>query len=666
MNTMKMPADTRHLDQADIDLSLQQKIDALLSSDENTPPSAERSAVAVLLSLRLPIIEAIQVFQKHSWIVAWIIMLIENDDENETDDVEKQLYVRLAAQVLGHVPSVAASADLAKILMRQLDAKSLLSAPISAFDIDIVSNLSIYLDSVQGDEVFMREQALTSVWKRWSGSVTASTLPVNSKDLIDNAAQETMHSWYQVLEQLLHQQSAAESSSTEEEVRTMWNDQVMTLLQAHLSRVTLTTSSCFQLMLQYWLSKEQQREEKQHQVQIASILLECLLVTMTAPLDDTKDDLLQSPLLKNHAPDILHLITACLISTSKESDQLRVLAWTCVSQILDTINGWQWLLQEAATSDRWTRNLAKPKHGKAQHLCTTLRLASGEYKIQLGRSHPQIDTLVATSQVLVRGLDFMVHLLDSGNESLLGDSDSILHVRFSFREGLDACVQYLCFESSDKETSSDVLLIVIRLFAALLSEFLEFEDNEQEVQKPGNKKQQDLTTTRHQPIQVLPALRQALDLRGLELQQSLLPALLTVLVASEEDENRINQLKASDILGDPLTSFLCAFFEFGSNIMQVDLAAQVIEQWYEMVTSVDCNVTETHSLQDSIYNWIEAILKSPANIEQDDATVAVALGSAVAYYVTLQGEERPTGPHAHVLERALKFCSICQSESGFV
>jgi hypothetical protein len=635
---------------------VREKVARLLSTQVPLAPHFSERCLSALLLISRSTQPIDDIFQQHDWLVRWIEALIE---QNESSQDLRELYIRLAAQLLGRISEKSGDTDkqLALVLLHQLDSRLSLSVPISAVDVDLVSNVAIWMERT--NDAALLDSAMNSIWKRWSeGHTRKGSSSSSSSSLNDNPADEDLTPplmMAKVLDQVLSESSMVDS---DESLTIVWDDEVMRVLRCNLHRLSQPT--CFTRILHWWLF-DKLREGDLHRFSLAAILLHSLSVIMNSNK--------QSSFLRSKSVELSQLIQACIISTHARSDTLRGYAWTCLVRLVELL-GWDWLFLETNT---WTRNLSdnemmKGALGSAAVFCAFLRLASGEFKIQLGRvaeetnaSRTCLDILNGTSQFVAIVLDYMTKLVDS--DSLTLNSSAVVHIRLSLREALDSCVQFICLDSTNTHPI-EVELMVVRLYSTLLIEFLNFdgEDLEQTDEVPLNSMEEQ----RQQPIQVFPAMRQALTFREPALQQSTLSALVTVFASCEGDVFRIQCIQRYELLGQSLVSFLKSFFAHRSNTEGVDLAAQVTELWYEISMETTDTAIEVSGLQDSICDWIESIMQSPSTLKQTEEEVAIALGSAVGCYVTLQGDTRPNEPQASTIERALKFCAIIESETGFV
>jgi hypothetical protein len=398
---------------------------------------------------------------------------------------------------------------------------------------------------------------------------------------------------------------------------------------------------------------------------------------------------------------ILQLFLACMVSASPD-DNLRGHAWFALSSLVsDGAAGWDWMVLAHAADDgppgRRRRSCAGPPRrsslGQASKLCALLRMASGEYKIQLnhrlyGATTTRTNTTVAGAasggeassardrgdrgnvvdgcgRFLALSLDFLARSVDraeqeedgeeaedsSGNEhdnqgvvvAPLSNA-AILHVRKSLREAL-TCTAHFCSELTDFDPTFD--LTVIRLFGALLSEFDIFLDRQHDEDDEHNS--------------ILVAVRVALRVvRDRDACEGLWPGLLMIFASSEGDESRILILK-------PYLSDLVGFFEFwwsstssfiqnswsDVNVEVIECSWNVLELWHDMVVRTGV-VVQVDEIKRGIVESLSTLLGRASDRQHDGSRIVKAVSSAVWSYLVLQGDEKPNEPDSSIIQHSVE------------
>lgn len=484
-------------------------------------------------------------------------------------------------------------------------------------------------------------------------------------------------------------------------------------------------------------------------------LQELLLLPVVAAdslkrVGDDDDNVVDSSSLscnRSTAQNVFQLLLACIVSpeqqaalplaaaaaaddddhqnnTDKQQPQqqpnnrvLRPLAWTCLTNLLQSEKiGWDWLLLMETT----TKSSSSSSSNQGRHLTTLVRLAVGEWKIQLGyylvagddsehgkasckqqEKEEDCETLILVcGQFIVQTVQFVAQLAEGhGNDDSkrraalpLLSATNITHLRRSLDEALDAAVQYLGLHPEQHGRVPQVDACVIRVLGSLLTEMNVFDQQQRRPQKQSRQQlphQQDQDDNDESDNATLHALRIALELttksnkntskdssggggEGVWLQEhegyhALLPSLAYVLASAEGNEHCVQLLKDYNVLDrDILPPFLHSFWNqqrhenLETFASVVPWCCQVIELYVGLVT-----VVETEMLQADLIAWIRRVLpqlplslSSPASCEQQQVFVT-SLESVVSCYVTLQGETQPPEPDFSIIQQALETCARC-------
>jgi hypothetical protein len=560
------------------------------------------------------------------------------------------VFTRLVAQLTDRMPSdqlAKTIQELSEALLVCMGQRTVQRIPLSAADVEIASSMNVWFEIA--DETVV-DTALTALWERYQSvlepAIVGDKFSVESSETI--SAQDTM---IKTLTTLLDDRLNPESAN-EEDLWKSWEIEAVALFLEQGMRVAQDKVPAFWLpALQWWLQTNKSTSNGKRPLKEtapappfvnrdsarcswAQILLLC---TRSMALVSSFQDQLAKDV--SFAVSLQRLVLTCVVSV-QDSDRLRSIAWSTCATLIEYCD-WEWLLVTSQEN-------AKPSTlGRAASLCALLRLAVGEWKIQLGLlvsteahapSEERVLLVQACAQVIVHAVFFVVEMADRMDAAdsatpLPLSADALVHIRKSLEEALNLSVQYL---GLTERRLASVDGPAVRVLAVLLSEFDVFEKHVTTKElEDGN--------------EILQALRVALDIHQVECQEDLLPCLAAVLTSSEGDESKVALLEEYELLDEPLVGFLEAFWNQAASLSSTQSACQVIELW-----SAAARIADVSRLLQCIVGWIKRNLEqsSPPSDE-----LKTALSTAVACYVTLQGDERPGEPDAMVLQRALEFCA---------
>lgn len=375
---------------------------------------------------------------------------------------------------------------------------------------------------------------------------------------------------------------------------------------------------------------------------------------------------------------VLGMILIHLKSTASDDnvDNLR-LAWTTCAAWIDRLQGVEWMfvsesalspVPSAARSSRKSLELMSP-------FCALMRLASGEWRIQLGyrltlredgsgedvqsvhAKERDTATLHACAQILAILVTYLGEVAeameDSGRRAKQHlSAEALLHLRESLESTLQVTANYLCQLAKLTSTPrlDDEDSVTIQLLGTLLTEFDVFDAHE------------NLDTD-----EILIAISFAMQhCKDFKAQEQLLACLLGIMEVAKDDSYRVLLLKEHGLIGNNMLSFLQLYW---ANIMDVTAtslrsvpwACHVTEAWLSILTEnmsdIRIQVVPSQITQE-IIEWIRSVLefteKSRA-FSKDE--VQHALNAAVGCYVTLHGDTPPSDKEAQILQRALDFCA---------
>jgi hypothetical protein len=665
---------------------------------------AERNVVALVLLTRLEAPHASHVLFRHPDLIQFCRRLValpsprpegcpkQEDGPPRTSSptspstTARVLYTRLVAQAFAAcLAEVGAGSDQEKLLSEvgslflEKSAGGTTTERFSALDVDLVAVLTAFLPSCR-DSATM-DALLLALWRRaavvldqdWSMAQKKRTDLVGNKEPVtpDELLEATLGS-------ILDQNSAWAIDSDEDFCGSfeIWQIQAGRIFLDHGTRLPPSGQrpSFVVPMLEWWLRRRgKDHKAPEYYPDVGSspspwphVLLQCIQQNKEGFRDVNTDPKLASEVLK--------LVMACVVNVTAD-DNLRGQAWFSLSSLMSAV-GWDWMLVAGVTgSSRKSGSLAL---GSATKLCAILRMASGEYKIQLNhRLYGSAATATAESRAdrdslaeeccrfLALSLEYVAQLADridvedddDENDSGEGDgkprSDpvqpslsnaAILHIRKSLHEALICSAEY-CIERTSFGTECD--LCVVRLLGALLSEF----DIFLECRQSG-------ADDEHSILNAIQAVLRGVRDRGA--CESLLPGLLMIFASGEGDEDRAAALK-------PYLADFVGFFEFWwssaasqagddlgvVNVESIECGWNVLELWHDVVAQTGV-VVEVGAIQREIVHFLTSILDRSADGLGDDSSRTVnAISSAVSSYLVLQGDVAPCEPDASAMRRAV-------------
>jgi hypothetical protein len=700
---------------------LRGKIEKLLVSPRSKKPSfydcygAERNLVALVLLTRLEAPHASHVLLRHPDLIQFCRRLVavpsapcqqEEGRPKQEDDPPRSsssrsptttahvFYSRLVAQAFtACLAEVGAESDqetllseVGSLLLELLEkrASGTTTERFSALDVDVVAVLTASLPSCRDSAVI--DALLLALWGRaaivldqdpskaeakWTGPSSDDGKKKEGKEPVtpDELMEATLGS-------ILDQNSAWAIDSDEEFCGNfeMWQIQTGRIFLDHGTRLPPQGQrpSFVVPMLEWWLRRKNDHKAPKYPDVSSSpspwphVLLQCIQQNTEGFRDVNSDAKLASYVLK--------LAMACVVNVTAD-DNLRGQAWFSLSSLVSAV-GWDWMLVAGGTGS--SHISSSSALGSAAKLCAILRMASGEYKIQLNhRLYGSAATATAESRAdrdslaeeccrfLALSLEYVAQLADriddedgdDENDSGEGDgkprSDpvqaslsnaAILHVRKSLHEAL-ICSAHYCIERTSFGTECD--LCVVRLLGALLSEFDIFLEC-----------RQSDADDEHSILNAIQAVLRGVRDRGA--CESLLPGLLMIFASGEGDEDHAVILK-------PLLADYVGFFEFWwasaarqasddfgrVNVQSIECAWNVLELWQDVVAQMGV-VVEVGAIQREIVHFLTSILDRSADGLGDDSSRTVnAISSAVSSYLVLQGGVAPCEPDASAMRRAV-------------
>jgi hypothetical protein len=656
------------------------KIQAILQEKPDkaeAPHANERYLVALVLLTRLHDAGLyVTVWDSHPELVSFCngLLLVPAPEPvkglrggrgSDTDGGESlELYARLVAQLVGRMPPSRLAKcvqDLSRALVTVLDQRREQNAVLGAVDVEIVSSLNVWFELLEDDSITLLDGVLTTLWERYFGLMRVKSTKAKAATAASDS-QSAQGMMNRTLTKLLDDGVESDPSHEEPDLWKSWQVETTAIFLQQGMRVGETKVSSFWMpALQFWLQSELSSKKLGSKKNTETFLPQITLATRRswaqillvcarnmALLTSFQIKLKQDVTLDK---DMARFILTCVASVQgSDSDWLRSTAWSTTATLLQSC-GWEWLLVGAVTTSSSSQDVKKSDFGKASSLCTLIRLAVGEWKIQLGLlvdesctlSEERLLLVEACAQVLVEAVNFVVQMANRMDEfedddcdnkdraSLPLSADALIHLRQSLDEALHLAVQYLGL-AEQRVLSVDGP--VVRVLGTLLREFDAFEQKKSAEDQEGN--------------EILQALRVALDIHDVECQEELLPCLVVVLASSEEDESKLTLLEEYELLDEPLVRFLESYWKQTTNLSSIEYAYQVIAKWSSMA-----HISDTSGLLECIIGWIDrngnALESSPRSNE-----LTSALSTAIGCYVTLHGEKEPGEPDATILQRAIQ------------
>jgi hypothetical protein len=414
--------------------------------------------------------------------------------------------------------------------------------------------------------------------------------------------------------------------------------------------------------------------------------------------------------------DVLQLLLASVVATEPSEvdvvalDALRTTAWSCVGCILAGFGGESFLSSREEASSRW---------GIARPLCTILRLAVGEYKIQwtllldqeeelelrepndkatspalLVNSEgamlptlPQWTILESCAETIVATVRFLMRLADQiddvvpvarivgisgdGNEAINLPPEAILHMQQSIQDAHLVTMQCLLHAGFPVRDTNEILTHihnVIYIFAMVISEIDVFLVSTWKVAASSVK----MSDARGGPIAVsvsqqLQAVYVSIShhvIRDIykddvDLHVMVASCLLKVLASAEGDSDLICLLRESNILGESLVSFMDRCFRC---CMNMNHASSVVDLCDIMELSVrlgERNSDLSFRYQSFIIEYLRHNLSDFDHLNpQPFSEEAFRAFHALAQcYISLQNDGEVPVLHASILQSVLELRS---------
>jgi hypothetical protein len=642
--------------------SMKQRMEILLQQGDDSSSAAysqERTLVAWILLSRLADDELDNTWQEHAtslfipWATHWLPEACQ--ESPETCD----LYLRLVAQVTGRLeefPSV-----LGKSLFQVWQQRPLASPMVH---VDVLSSLQVWME--QDTAEAEASGVLGTIWNHYARHVhvqppeetenTKKEEPQPPKD-IDDSDDKDWKVLGQTLESILNDASSVQPKNA----MNAWHETILGMIQSYSQ----------DLLPDFMLGSVLEWMATQSSSLLPSIRMGwhewfLTLIQTRVPYDEPlRRILLQPSNASNLTSYMTQLLLAHIVSPDPTHAATRALAWQATVVLVESC-GWNWMLQ----TDSKTASSAL---GAGTHLCTFVRLASGEWRIQLQQeastsndnnasAWQQATGLAlghACARLLLGVVQYCAQLEDSPHRMPLS-SDALMHLKQSLQDALWTTVEYLQEGEEDDAETKSFTLIATQLLGTLLTE----------VDVWSYQETNDEDGDSSSPVQgILACLKTSMFL-GDHSQENYaiwLPGLAHLLGNAEDDPSRVAQL----------TGMWEPFIEFLQNYWQRDDDSETSKLAERLDDSVAwaCSCTEyivalhgtERRLALAIVEWIQQVLAkvetSRQELHNDKAlfqTLQSYLSLAIGCYMTLsQGQDKEPGKHeSRVIFRALQLCEV--------
>jgi hypothetical protein len=677
----------------------------------------ERYLVAWVLLTRLDQDDLDRAWKEHHTVLesfAIDLLRIDEDEEEEEEDkppqqqrheVELYLYLRLVAQVTARLTdypgalgqaifkawkttstSSSTAHDDSSPSADTVDIDFSIDLHISNTNMDVCTSLDKFLESdpAMADELGIVEY----IWKIYINTTPSLLLDTNADPGADPSTAKT------TTEPHKQQEATTNKNDTKEEQE--WNLMGQTLTSLlNKTHTDYSITAWHELILGLVQS---------HGTELwPDGLISSLLTWMAQPPPTVRPalrvawhewflSLVQARLLQNNptfrllllkdpksVQQLQHLLLAHVISPDGDP-ALRAMAWQTVVALVET-SGWNWMM---TTQQQQQQQQPGNTLGKATLLCTWIRLASGEWRIQL-QTPPDSALWQATALPVGHGcarllqsvVQYCVELssstVDPGASSSSSCSmplshEALLHLRTSLEQALWTTTEYLSISTSSPEERTSLFHVALSLLGTLLME----------VDIWDLLGQNNNITTTNRPQSPEPILECLQTILGDAQDPSLLPGLVHILGDAEDDAEKQGQLQALGIW-EPLLEYLEWYWHCEWVDESVAWACPCTELW-----AAGASPAQRRRLSLAVLAWIQHVLQQQPQPQQmvvsssdaEDTTSTSSssqqqganhtttnipkshLSLALGCYMTLS-QDRAEAPKEHesrVILRALQWC----------
>ena len=535
----------------------------------------------------------------------------------------KPQYLQLVCRLVARLEAGTVGTVLFQLLLNTLSERIQDEAPLADFDVDLILALN-----TSAKEQYVNE-LLDTLWQRLyqlrMGRAEKETL--KEKEMLRVDTQTALKNTSLNGDWKLVHDTLDALLTTDEDLMTSLHQAVLATFMKHGMQTcaSITIPSWYKAMV-LWVTDKERRPPPSLLSQWQGVMLQCTEQLTVHFSKDLQELLLHS---KSISTALIQLILFYIASSAPQNDpNLTALAWTTLAVMVEAF-GFNWMMLPGSGS-----------LGNATSLCTILRLATGEWRIQLGRvsvdepSEGNTNIILdSCGRVIVAALHHVMHLAEKKKEKFQMQGAALLHLRGSLQDALHATVQYLCQQHSKEGPQAQAG----RVLGGLLTEFDVWDGLPEGI-------------STDETLQALSIALQSAD----ENPSALMPCLVMVLASVEDVDYCVKFLDKYHLLGRTLVNFLVSFWNNldTEDVSQCTAACQVAEMWYSLSTPPP---SVTAPLRKAILRWIRKDVENTAPIES-------AMGSAVDCYVMLFGQNAvPSEREARVIERVLDICEAKKS-----
>jgi hypothetical protein len=575
---------------------LRWKIDKLLRV-KTTTPLYETECLLIALLLWTRTSDYVDLWDVHPHLIPWLIRWAQRSSLSP-------LFGRLLAQVYLH-------ADLSETNLEPLG-RILFDTwkTIGVIIQDVPAAVYKWLEQKKDRDDSLRELVVCRLIL--SNRIGDGEPNHSNTDIKDSDAEAVFQ---ETLRQLLNQNSSPDVSS-QEWASLFWNDE---------GNISYWTP-----LLQWWIesvnkSDETLKNEEQQSKRIwATVLLETVMKQLAVK---DKENRMDWQIDDEVARKYVKFLMVCIVDPNDAHDSsLRTLAWSSMAMSIKA-SGWDWILHSSVNS----------RLGRAHNMCTFIRLASGEWKIQIERALQETTpteensiTLQSCAQIIAHGFTYLQQI--ASDEDPMSNSfspEASLHMRRSMEEAMHTSVEFLTTE--DIVRLPEIRKTAIRLFGPFLTEWDVFLERNTET--------------------LLHALAISVDFcKDLSVQNAVLAGLTTVLASSEGDDSRIDALNQFHLLDHRLEDFLVSCFDQIGNGGEVSHQEGTM-QWCSQIIDLWTSMTAERKIT-KVLGSIRSCLER--SLAQGRSGTNLDLSSLALCYITLQGDVPPSDEDAALLQIAIE------------
>lgn len=395
-----------------------------------------------------------------------------------------------------------------------------------------------------------------------------------------------------------------------------------------------------------------------------------------------------------------HMLLSHVVSppnAKRDDSSLRAMAWQAVVALVE-VNGFDWILSSSlrnsgVSAPRVSSIASAQKLGSGTLLCTWIRLAAGELRIQLqplvtspeprhGSTHSALGGWQATglptghgcARLLQSVVRYLIQLADRPHLPMPLSGDALLHLRQSLEQALFTSVEYLSLitdrttgnilDATMHDDRASLFHAILRLLGTLLMEvdiFDLLEKNHPIVTDMDNDDKDQQEEASSSPSVILNCLKRVLPIAE---DPSLLPGLVHILGDAEDDYEK--QKLLVDTLYEPMLDYLEWYWQNGATMTKalnplddtVAWACSCTELWVQLSSAKADSTTTSLVAQHrrrlclAVLTWIQNILQT------NDPSSRNYLSLVLGCYMTLSKDqsEPPKEHEKRVILRALQWC----------